>query len=231
MRLRGLQRVTLLDFPGKVACTVFTVGCNFRCPFCHNASLVTKESSSDTTGDLSTEDFFAFLAIRRGKLDGVCVSGGEPLLQPDIRAFIVRIREMGFAVKLDTNGSFPEVLAGLLAEGLLDYVAMDIKSSPEHYAAAVGLASAPIDRIGQSVQILLSSGVPFEFRTTVVDELHSVEDFRRIGEWIDGAPRYYLQEYTDSGDTLCRGCHPMSRERIEEAARFVSPHIGAVGIR
>ena len=251
MRLRGLQRVTLLDFPGKVACTVFTVGCNFRCPFCHNASLVTQEaesiassddaprntsiaapsSSSDTTGDLSTEDFFAFLASRKGKLDGVCVSGGEPLLQPDIRAFIVRIREMGFAVKLDTNGSFPDVLEGLLAEGLLDYVAMDIKSSPEHYAAAVGLAEAPLDRIGRSVQLLLTSGVPFEFRTTVVEELHSAEDFRRIGEWIDGAPRYYLQEFTDSGDTLCRGCHPMSRERIEEAARFVSPHIAAVGIR
>ena len=171
MRLRGLQRVTLLDFPGKVACTVFTVGCNFRCPFCHNASLVTQEaesiassddaprntsiaapsSSPDTTGDLSTEDFFAFLASRKGKLDGVCVSGGEPLLQPDIRAFIVRIREMGFAVKLDTNGSMPDRLKHLVNTGLVDYVAMDIKNSPENYAKTVGCPNLSMDKIQESV--------------------------------------------------------------------------------
>lgn len=229
MRLRGMQKLTLLDFPGKVACTVFTAGCNFRCPFCHNASLVTGlEAVAD---DLDTEEFFSFLRSRRGRLDGVCVSGGEPLLHKDIRDFILRIREMGFLVKLDTNGSFPDVLDSLIKDGLVDYVAMDIKSSPEHYAGATGLVSAPVDCISKSIQILLTSSIPFEFRTTVVDELHTKDDFSRIGEWISGAPRYYLQEFSDSGDVLRPGCHAMGREQMQEAARTISYFVPDVTIR
>jgi pyruvate formate lyase activating enzyme len=224
-----MQKLTLLDFPGKVACTVFTAGCNFRCPFCHNTSLVT--GAEATKDDLDTEEFFSFLRSRQGRLDGVCVSGGEPLLQKDIREFILRIREMGFLVKLDTNGSFPDVLESLLKGGLIDYVAMDIKSSPEHYERAVGLPSAPVAQIGRSIQILLTSSVPFEFRTTVVDELHVRDDFSSIGEWISGAPRYYLQEFSDSGDVLSPGCHAMGREQMQEAARTISDFVSNVAIR
>lgn len=229
MRLRGIQKLTLLDFPGKVACTVFTAGCNFRCPFCHNASLVT--NSDVANDDLSTDDFFAFLRSRQGRLDGVCVSGGEPLLQPDIRNFILRIRELGFLIKLDTNGSYPDVLESLLQDGLIDYVAMDIKSSPDHYAEATGLHEAPVDRISKSIKLLLHSPVPFEFRTTVVNELHTTEDFTHIGEWISGAPRYYLQEFADSGDVLRPGCHAMNREQMQKAARTMEDFVPDVTIR
>lgn len=201
MIIKGLQKTTLLDFPGKVACTVFTAGCNFRCPFCHNASLVI---SPDTSDVISEDELFAFLKKRRGILDGVCITGGEPLLQRDIEAFIAKIRELGLAVKLDTNGAYPERLKSIIDAGLLDYVAMDIKNSKKKYALTAG-ADVDIDKISESVRILMSSDVQYEFRTTVVRELHSPEDIKSIGEWIAGADKYFLQSFTDSGEIIGDG--------------------------
>ena len=201
MVIKGLQKTTLLDFPGKVACTVFTAGCNFRCPFCHNASLVIAPDLSDT---ISEDEFFAFLNKRRGILDGVCITGGEPLLQKDIEFFIKKIRALGLAVKLDSNGAYPERLKSIIDQGLVDYVAMDVKNCKEKYSLTVG-TEVDIDKISESVRILMTSDVEYEFRTTVVRELHSPEDIKSIGEWIAGAKRYFLQSFTDSGELIADG--------------------------
>lgn len=229
MNIQGLQRVSLLDFPDCVACTVFTCGCNFRCPFCQNSSLVLPEEMTEP--EIEEEAFFAFLTSRRNKLDGVCISGGEPLLQPDIVQFIRRIRDLGFTVKIDTNGSMPERLKDLVHEGLVDYVAMDIKNSPEHYAVTAGLSELPMDKIFESVSFLLSGAVPYEFRTTVVKEFHTDEDMEQIGRWIRGAQHYYLQEFVDSGSLITDGLHACSREDKETFRRIVSAYVPSVEIR
>ena len=206
MKIQGLQKLTLLDFPEKTACTVFTAGCNFRCPFCHNASLVVdipKEAG------ISEEEFFSFLGKRKGILDGVCVSGGEPLLQLDIETFLAKIKALGYAVKLDTNGSFPEKLKMLVDKGLVDYVAMDIKNCSESYAITAGVKEVDLDAIKTSVAYLMEGHVPYEFRTTVVKNYHFVESFVQIGKWIQGAEKYFLQNFVDSGELIgkkTRGC-------------------------
>ncbi len=194
----GLRKMTLLDYPGKVACTVFTDKCNFACPFCHNASLVRGEEKDMA---LSFDETVEFLDSRRKLLDGVCVTGGEPLLHPDIDKLLVEIKNRDLAVKVDTNGSFPARLKELVSEGLVDYVAMDIKSSPERYEVLCGRAGM-LDKVRESVEYLLGGKVDYEFRTTVVAELHKAEDFIAIGKWIAGAKRYYLQSFVDSGDIL-----------------------------
>ena len=226
MHIGGLAKMTLLDFPGRVACTVFTVGCGFRCPFCHNASLVTH------TGDdlMTEEELLAFLKKRAGMLEGVCITGGEPLLQHDLTDFIIRVRGLGYAVKLDTNGANPRGLASLLEAGLLDYVAMDIKNSPEKYAATIGLPKMP-EGVRESVSLLLHAKIPFEVRTTVVDELHEPSDFLAIGEWIRGAERYYLQMFTDSGDLIGDGLHAPTREKMEACLAAVKPFVPAAALR
>ncbi len=225
MRLGGLAKMTLLDFPGRVACTVFTVGCGFRCPFCHNASLVTHPE-----GELAEGEFFDFLKRRRGLLDGVCISGGEPLGHGDLPDFIRRIRALGYAVKLDTNGAHPTGLKSLVGEGLLDYVAMDIKASPEKYAVTAGLSQMP-DGVFESVRFLLSGAVPYEFRTTVVNELHEPSDFTAIGEWIRGADRYFLQTFTDSGDLIGEGLSAPSEEKLAACLSAVRPFVPAAALR
>ena len=203
MILKGLQKTTLLDFPGKLACTVFTGGCNFRCPFCHNASLVTRPSDVE---EISTESFFSYVSKRKNLLDGVCITGGEPLLNKDIEDFIVRIRGLGLLIKLDTNGAFPDRLESLLDKGLIDYVAMDIKNSPEKYALTAGLKDGfDISAIQRSIDIIMKKAPDYEFRTTVVRELHDENDIRNITEWLQGARKYFLQKYVDSGDILCGG--------------------------
>ncbi len=227
MRLGGLQKLTLLDFPGLVACTVFTLGCNLRCPFCHNASLVTHPGEG---APLTVEEFFAFLKRRQGLLDGVCVSGGEPFAQPDILEFFAGIKAIGYAVKTDTNGSYPERLREAAARGLLDYVAMDIKNTPEKYAATVGCDAMP-GEIQETVSFLLRGSVPYEFRTTVVDELHNEADFADIGRWIAGAPRYFLQHFTDSGDLIGGGLHAADPEKMRACLRAVLPYVPAAKIR
>lgn len=199
MRIDGLQKMTLLDFPGKVACTVFTGGCNFRCPFCHNALLVTELPENP---DYTVDEILAFLKKRSGLLDGVAITGGEPLINSDIADFIKKIRDLGYAVKLDTNGSYPDRLKALVAEGLIDYVAMDIKNCREKYAQTVGLKSLDLSKIEESVDFLKSGAVDYEFRTTVVKEFHTVEDIRNTSEWIKGARRYFLQNFVDSGNLI-----------------------------
>lgn len=199
--LKGLQKLTLLDFPGKIACTVFFGGCNFRCPFCHNASLVLGEKLADSP-TMQKEDFFKFLELRRGILEGVCISGGEPTLYPKLPKFIKSIRDMGFLIKLDTNGSNPDMLESLILDGLVDYVAMDIKNSPEKYAETVGVSDYDISPIKRSAEILMRGKVDFEFRTTLACPLHTEEDMHAIGEWLSGKEKFFLQTYIDSGDVI-----------------------------
>lgn len=199
MLISGLQKLTLLDYPGRVACTVFTGGCNFRCPFCHNASLVLPEQMVQDTNE---EEVLSFLKKRVGVLDGVAVTGGEPLLHKDIGGFLSKVKALGYEIKLDTNGSFPELLMELVKDGLVDRVAMDVKNSPELYAYTVGLEKLDMAPIERSKEFLLSGTVDYEFRTTVVKGLHTRESLRGAAEWIKGAKEYYLQQFKDSGNVL-----------------------------
>ena len=189
MKIQGLQKMTLLDFPGRVACTVFLGGCDFRCPFCHNGELL--DGSAPAVMD--DQELLRFLKGRQGLLDGVAITGGEPLLRKDLPDLLRAIRELGFAVKVDTNGNHPDALEGLLREGLVDYIAMDIKNSPEKYALTAGVKSLDIAPIRRSISTLMESSLPYEFRTTVVDELHAAEDFEAIGQLNSGARDYFLQ--------------------------------------
>ncbi|MEA4816342.1 MAG: anaerobic ribonucleoside-triphosphate reductase activating protein [Lachnospiraceae bacterium] len=228
MNISGLQKMTLLDYPEKVATTVFTGGCNFRCPFCHNASFVINPNNE---GNISEEAFFEFLIKRKGLLDGVCISGGEPLLQKEISGFIHKIKNMGFLVKLDTNGSFPDKLKELLKDGLIDYVAMDIKNSPASYAKTAGTGEEILPRIKESVGILLKSNIDYEFRTTVVKDFHTKEDFIEIGKLIKGAKRYFLQYFVDSGDLIQPGLKSVEKSEMEAFADIVRGYVPEVGIR
>lgn len=228
MRIQGLQKLTLLDYPEHTACTVFTAGCNFRCPFCHNASLVV-DIPKDAT--ISEKEFFLFLEKRIGILDGVCVSGGEPLLQPDIELFIKKIKDMGFAVKLDTNGSFPDKLIHLVEEGFVDYVAMDIKNCLESYAITAGLDVLDVEAIKRSVSYLKEGHVPYEFRTTVVRHYHSRESFEEIGKWLTGVEKYFLQNFVDSGDLIGKNTKGCSEEEMKEFLRVVRKYIPNAKLR
>lgn len=227
MRIHGLQKLTLLDFPGHTACTVFTGACNFRCPFCHNASLVLHP---DEQPSMPESELFAFLEKRKKLLDGVAVTGGEPTLQPDLPDLLRRIREMGYAVKLDTNGGRPEVLKRILDAGLADYVAMDIKSSPENYEKTAGV-SGILDAVEESVELLRHSGVPHEFRTTAVKNLHTAEDFRSIGKWLSGDEHYFIQSYADSGDILAPGMEAFSNAELHELLHAVKPFLPSAALR
>lgn len=227
MNIKGLQKLTLLDFPEKLACTVFTGGCNFRCPFCHNASLVTHIDDDY----ISEEEFFAFLSARKGRLDGVCVTGGEPTLDTDLKNFIRKIKALGFEVKLDTNGYRPDVLEDLILSGDVDYVAMDIKNSLDSYPKTIGLKNFDPEKIEKSVEILLAGRVPYEFRTTVVNELHSEEDFYKIGELVKGADKYYLQTFKDSGDLIGTGLSASTTSQMQAFAKILSKNVGNVTIR
>lgn len=219
MQIAGLQKLTLLDFPGRMACIVFTHGCNFRCPFCHNAPLVVDERGAE----YGEEAFFAFLAKRRGILDGVVITGGEPLLAPGLEEFIERIRAAGYLVKLDTNGSFPDRLAALIERKLLDYIAMDVKTVPEEYERVCGVR-VDVEKIKDSIRLICESGVPHEFRTTVVKGLHAKEDIVSVAKMLAGEP-YYLQGFVDSGNLIGEGCEAFSKEEmhdIHDAAKAVS---------
>ncbi|MBQ8683824.1 MAG: anaerobic ribonucleoside-triphosphate reductase activating protein [Clostridia bacterium] len=226
MNIQGFQKLTLLDFPGRTACTVFTGGCNLRCPFCHNAGLVRTPMAEKNR----TDEVLDYLARRQGILDGVCVTGGEPLLQPDLTEFLRQVKALGYAVKLDTNGSLPDRLAPVLDTGLVDYVAMDVKSSPAGYASATGSDTDPAvyDR---SVQLLRGSGIPHEFRTTAVKGLHTLADFAAIGQWLCGADRYFIQRFVDSGNLLGEGFQPFSDEEMAGLLEQVLPYIPRAQLR
>ncbi len=227
MRIAGLQKLTLLDYPGQVACTVFTGGCNFRCPYCHNASLVLPERM-----DGETENVLRFLEKRRGVLDGVAVSGGEPLLQPDIVDFLRAVRAMGYKIKLDTNGSFPDRLCAVVEAGLVDRVAMDVKNAPERYAQTAGAAALDLTAIARSKDYLLSGAVDYEFRTTLVRGLHTREDVRAAAEWIAGAKAYFLQQYRDSGDVIApEGLGAFTDEEMRAMADIARTYVPSVLLR
>lgn len=226
MKISGLQKLTLLDYPGKIACTVFTYGCNFRCGFCHNALLVTEENSDS----ISEDEFFAFLKKRQGILDGVCISGGEPTLQKDLYDFIKRVKSMGYAVKLDTNGTNPRLLKSLLEEKLLDYIAMDIKNSIEKYSFTCG-CEVDINAIKESVSIIKESGIDYEFRTTTVREYHTREDFSSIADWLQGGSRYFLQHFEDSGNLIGDCLSPFDKDEMEAFAEVVRNKVPNVALR
>lgn len=257
MKIYGLQKTTLLDYPEHVAATIFTGGCNFRCPFCQNSGLVLMGEFVEA---ISEEEVFSHLRKRQGILDGLCITGGEPTMQTDLREFIERVKELGYAVKLDTNGYRPEVLADLLQRGLLDYAAMDIKASKEHYARAVGLehmergdgvidtklysqSDFMIGRIEESIRLLQNSGILYEFRTTAVKGLHTVEEFAEIGKWLAGSRVYFIQNYEEQGeilgkvknetgsDTPAEGFESFSVKELEQAVQLAGQYIDRVELR
>ncbi len=227
MILKGLQKLTLLDYPEKCACTVFTYGCNLRCPFCHNASLVNPNSDPSLTEDY----FFSFLSSRKNLLDGVAVTGGEPLLQPDVFDFLRKIKGLGYLVKLDTNGTSPKKLKEAIDLGLVDYVAMDIKNSPSKYAETSGVENLNFDDILESVAILKEGKIDYEFRTTVCVELFDEDDFYAIGDMLAGAKAYYLQGFEDSGDVLNGVFTKPSKSLLNTYAKIVKNKVEKVGLR
>ena len=228
MQICGFNKTTLLDYPGHVAATVFTGCCNFRCPFCQSGDLVLHPGQLPA---LDEEEIFRVLKKRRGVLTGVCVTGGEPTLQPDLAVFLKKIKDLGYLVKLDTNGYLPDVVEGLVREGLLDYIAMDIKSSPEHYADAAGFPGLRMEPIFRSVSFLRGCGLPFEFRTTVVKGLHDAEDFRSIGRWLAGPQPYFLQSYQESAGVISPVFEAFSKEELEGFRSLLLPFLPNTSLR
>ncbi len=228
MQIHGFQKMTLLDYPGRVAATVFTAGCNLRCPFCHNAALVTKINLAD---ELDPEYVMEYLKKRRGILDGVCVTGGEPLLSEGVFELLKKIKDLGYPVKLDTNGTFPERLRRAVFGGLCDTVAMDIKNSPERYAETVGVPGLDLGPIRESVEFLKSGAVDHEFRTTVAPELHTEDDIEKIGQWLKGSDRYFLQAFKDSGELIGGGFTSPSEEFMKNLQKIALKYIEKVEIR
>lgn len=214
MRFAGIQKLTLLDFPQHTACTVFTQGCSFRCPFCQNSALLPADTGPDGPGSLNEEELFNLLERRRGLLDGVCVTGGEPTLQKGLPDLLRRIKALGFLVKLDTNGARPDILQALAAEGLIDYVAMDIKNAPERYAETAGTTDAVLEPVRRSAAFLMAGAIPFEFRTTVVRELHTDADMTAIADWLAGGERFYLQSFVPSDGVLKPGLSAWDKETM-----------------
>lgn len=229
MLISGLQKLTLLDYPGRVACTVFTGGCNFRCPFCHNAPLVLPERLAQDTDE---EQVLSFLQKRVGVLDGVAITGGEPLLHKDIGNFLAKVKALGYQIKLDTNGSFPELLMDLVKAGLVDRVAMDIKNAPAYYSETVGVDRLDLAPIERSKDFLLSGAVDYEFRTTVVKGLHCADGLKEAARWIGGAKEYYLQQFKDSGQVLnISGLGAFDEKEMHALAEAVRPWVPAVQVR
>ena len=227
MDIQGLQKMTLLDWPGKVACTVFLGGCDFRCPFCHNSELL----SGPMPILMDQEGLLEFLRKRQGLLDGVCVTGGEPLLRPGLPGLLDGIKNLGFPVKLDTNGNHPDRLVRLWEQGLVDYVAMDVKNSPERYPETVGVPGLDLTPVRDSVAWLLEGHVEYEFRTTAVRQLHDAASFQAIGRWLQGARRYYIQNFVDRDTVLQAGLSGFEKAELEAFASLVRPFVERVEVR
>ena len=231
MQIAGLQKITLLDFPGRVACTVFLPGCNFRCPYCHNSGLIAGHPSQGMT----TDALLHFLKTRQGLLDGVCITGGEPTLSPELPGLLEQIRELGFAVKLDTNGSRPQVLKELL--GLLDYVAMDVKSSPQGYPTAVGLSAPPMDAVEESLRLLMRGTTDYELRTTLVRELHDAATVTQMGQWLfslNGGkkiPKLFLQPFVNRDTVPDQTLHPPETTQMSHFIKLLSTFAEEVATR
>ena len=224
----GFEKFSMVDYDGKIACTVFTGGCNFRCPFCHNGALVVGDVKSQ---EISIDEVFDYLTKRKGLVDAVCVTGGEATLQPDLAEFYEKVRAMGYATKLDTNGLRPDVLKDLLDRGLLDYVAMDIKNSKAKYALTTGVKNVDLAKIEESVNILKNSNVDYEFRTTLIKEFHDENDMREIADWIKGAKRYFMQHYNDTEGCISHGFTDFTKAETEAFVPLFKDKVGMVGIR
>lgn len=227
MNIHGLQKITLLDYPGKVACTVFLAGCNYRCPYCHNSELI----DPDAEPIMSDDELLDFLKTRVGRLEGVAITGGEPLFTKETPLLIEKIKSLGYPVKLDTNGCFPDRLASLIKSGLIDYVAMDIKNSPERYAATAGLSTLNLEPVNRSVDLLKNGDCDYEFRTTVINEFHDEDSFYGIGKWIAGSRRYFLQPFTDRDTVLYEGFSTPLPEKMNKYAEIVRQFVDDVFIR
>jgi pyruvate formate lyase activating enzyme len=232
MKIVGIQKLTLLDFPGRVACTVFLNGCNFRCPYCHNAELL-----GDAEEVMTVAGLLAFLRKRQGILEGVCITGGEPTLHPELPALLGEVRALGYAVKLDTNGYRPEILEAVLSQGLVDYVAMDLKNGPESYAETVGLAGVELAKIRQSIRLLMDSPVDFELRTTVVNPLHSGETITSMANWLlettngKPIPRLFVQPFVDRDTVPVGGFSAPTGAELEQFCRILGPCAERVELR
>lgn len=227
MEIQGLQKLTLLDYPGKVACTVFLGGCDLRCPFCHNGALVL----SPAPAALDAGSLLAFLEKRRGVLEGVCVTGGEPLLRPDLPALLAQIRTLGYPVKLDTNGTHPQMLQALVEKRLVDYVAMDVKNCPDRYGETAGVPGLDLAPIRESVDYLLSGAVDYEFRTTVVAEYHDQQALVALAQWIRGARRWYLQPFVDRDTVIRPGLSPHPPQTMGNFLEILRPLVPTVALR
>ena len=226
--IHGLNKTTLLDYPGRVAATIFLGSCNFRCPFCQNSSLVLHPTEEPV---IPEEEVLSFLKKRQGILEGVCISGGEPTLSSDLEDFIRQIHSLGYPVKLDTNGTNPSLLKHLVENGLIQMTAVDIKACPENYPSLTGMMHPNLDAVRETVDFLLHGSLDYEFRTTVVKELHSENDFIQIGQWLKGANAYYLQAYKDSEEVLQPGFSSYSLEELEHFRDILQTTIPVVGIR
>lgn len=224
----GFEKFSMVDYMGKICCTVFTGGCNFRCPFCHNGSLVVGDVKSNA---IDVEDVLSYLRKRKGLVDAVCVTGGEATLQTGLAEFYRSVKAMGYLTKLDTNGLRPQVVRDLLDEGLLDYVAMDIKNSPEKYPLTTGIASVDLDKINESVELLKTCGVNHEFRTTLIEEFHTEDDMKKIADWVSGARSYYVQGYNDAEGCIEHGFTPVSKQKAEKYLELFKGKVAEVGMR
>ncbi len=227
MKIHGLQKLTLLDFPGYTACTVFLAGCDWRCPFCHNSDLL--DGSAEAVMD--DEELLSFLEKRKGLLDGVAFTGGEPLLRKELPELMEKVRSLGYRTKLDTNGCHPKELKQILRRGLADYVAMDIKNDPARYPVTAGVDTVDMDKINESISLLMHDAPDYEFRTTVVAQLHDEDSFRQIGPWLQGAKRYFLQAFADRDSVVFSGFSAPSRETMERYAGILRPFIPAAALR
>ena len=226
MEFVAINKLSLLDYPNKVSCILFTRTCNFRCPFCHNGLTVLQ---ADTY--ISFNDILTYLQSRKGLIDAVVVSGGEPTLMPDLKEKIIKLKEMGFLVKLDTNGTNPEVIKDLYENHLIDYVAMDIKNSLDKYPLTVGTKNVDVDKIKQSIDYLMNSGIDYEFRTTLISEFHNIEDMHHIGELIKGSKRLYLQKFVERESCIQKGLHEVDETSVKEFQKILSSYIDNVYLR
>lgn len=234
MKIHGINGLSLLDYPGRMACTIFTGHCNFRCPFCHNGTLVLNPDSQPLKTE---EELFELLKNRAGRLEGIAITGGEPTLNKDLPEFCRKIKnKFNLSIKLDTNGSLPDVVKALVSEKLIDYIAMDIKAAPDNYAAAVGLTSFDMGAIFDSTDFIMEAGakklIDYEFRTTVVGGIHTENDFVKIGKWLKGAKAYFLQGYRTSGDQLApTGLYTVPVPDMEHYREILLPNIPNTGLR
>ena len=228
MVISGVQKLTLLDFPGRTACTVFFAGCNFRCPFCHNSILVERPEEA---GRIPEEEFFDFLKRRKGLLDGVAITGGEPTLNKDLPDFMAKIKEIGYAVKLDSNGTNPDMLSEIIDNNLADYIAMDIKNSKEKYAVTSGIDDRFMEKVEKSVELLMQNKTDFEFRTTIVKQFHTADDMLKISEWIKGEEKYFIQAFKNSGDLIDPTMEGVSYEEYQNFLNIVKNNVPKVSLR